>query len=145
MLVSDSAQSARAEERRVWVSPGSTDMQGHECGQGPSGGEMGTAGTRGAFQCGVSHRRRLVGEFTPPIPKSRDVGQIQSVSLTLLKRGNETFTYFNLKGKNIKSNEHKPSTPVAQLDNERSANKTFIPVLPECCHRLGDHYQLEIH
>lgn len=44
--------------------------------------------------------------------------------------------YFNLKGKNIKSNEYKPSTSVTQLDNERGANKTFIPVLAECCHSL---------
>lgn len=35
----------RAEERRGWVSSGSTDMQGQECRQGPSGGEAGAAGT----------------------------------------------------------------------------------------------------
>lgn len=60
-----------------------------------------------------------------PIPKSREVGQTRwSVSLTLLRYGNETFTYFNLKGKSIKSNEYNPAHP---LDDEHSANNTFIP------------------
>lgn len=72
-------------------------------------------------------------------------GQTPSISLTLLKHRNETFAYFNLKGKNEKSNEYKPSTPTAQPDNEHSANNTFIPVLPECCYSFGDHYELKIH
>lgn len=45
----------------------------------------------------------------------------------------------------MKSNEYKPSTPTARPDNEHSANNTFIPALPECCHSFGDHYELKIH
>lgn len=71
VLVSDSAQSARAEERRGWVSPGSTDMQGQECGQGPWGGKVGGSRHSGHFSKVLAvGGGQLVNSHTPPQEQS---------------------------------------------------------------------------
>lgn len=65
--------------------------------------------------------------------------------LTLFKHCSEIFTYFNLKGKNIKWSEYRPRTRTAQLDNEHGAKNTSVPGLSECSCSFRDHYQLKIH
>lgn len=80
VLVSDSAQSAGAEERRGWGSRAVQTCRGRT-GRAPGEDSREQEGQEGKFQRGVSRGRRPVSEFTHPSPGAGWLGKPAGVSV----------------------------------------------------------------